>query len=64
MQISKASAITRTAPTISSSCHHDTVRSKGWWALPGWGGVEQESENGSGYEKTYIEHGQIITKME
>jgi hypothetical protein len=62
MQISKASA------TYSDGANHqlnlvitDTGALKGLMGFAaGWGGVEQESENDQGYEKTYKSNGQIM----
>jgi hypothetical protein len=62
MQISKATA------TYSDGASHqldlvitDTGSLKGLVGFAaGWGGVEQESENDQGYEKTYKNNGQII----
>jgi hypothetical protein len=62
MQISKATA------TYSDGANHqldlvitDTGALKGLMGFAaGWGGVEQESENDQGYEKTYKNNGQIM----
>jgi hypothetical protein len=62
MQISKATA------TYSDGANHrlelvitDTGSLKGLMGFAaGWGGVEQESENDQGYEKTYKNNGQIM----
>lgn len=62
MQVSKATA------TYSDGANHqldlvitDTGSLKGLMGFAaGWGGVEQESENDQGYEKTYKNNGQIM----
>lgn len=62
MQVSKASG------TYSDGANHqlnlvitDTGSLKGLVGFAaGWGGVEQESENDQGYEKTYKSNGQIM----
>ena len=62
MQISKATA------TYSDGANHtlnleitDTGSLKGLVGFAaGWGGVEQESENDTGYEKTYKSGGQLV----
>jgi hypothetical protein len=62
MQISKATA------TYSDGANHtlnleitDTGSLKGLVGFAaGWGGVEQESENDNGYEKTYKSGGQLV----
>jgi hypothetical protein len=56
VQISKATAsLTPTAPTTALNLEiTDTGSLKGLVGFAaGWGGVEQESENDTGYEKTY-----------